>query len=79
MRIGVDLGHCAGAGVCASTAPAVFDQDDEDGRVILLAAEPEEAERERAVEAIGLCPTGAIHRLGSGRSDAAARAGGPDR
>lgn len=63
MKIRIDRGHCAGAGVCALTAPTVFDQDEEDGRVVLLTEEPPEDERERTSDAIGLCPTGAIIRL----------------
>ncbi|WP_179826873.1 ferredoxin [Nocardiopsis aegyptia] len=40
MRITVDRNVCAGAGLCALTAPEVFDQDEEDGLVRLLMPEP---------------------------------------
>ncbi|MFD4832937.1 ferredoxin [Streptomyces uncialis] len=36
LRLGVDRQRCVGAGMCALTAPAVFDQDEEEGLVVLL-------------------------------------------
>ncbi|MFG2812090.1 ferredoxin [Streptomyces sp. NPDC048410] len=36
LRIAVDLERCCGSGMCALTAPGVFDQRDSDGRVVLL-------------------------------------------
>lgn len=59
MRIEVDPDRCAGSGMCALTDPAVFDQSEEDGTVVLLDAEPVGHERE-AREAAHLCPAGAI-------------------
>ncbi|CAL9598079.1 Ferredoxin-1 [Actinosynnema sp. ALI-1.44] len=59
MRIEVDPERCAGSGMCALTDPAVFDQSEDDGTVVLLAAEPIGHERE-AREAAHLCPAGAI-------------------
>ena len=35
MRVRVDREVCVGAGMCALTEPEVFDQDPEDGRVVL--------------------------------------------
>ena len=35
MRIVVDVERCRGAGLCALTAPEVFDQDEQDGTVIV--------------------------------------------
>jgi ferredoxin len=58
-RIHADTEQCVSAGMCALTAPAHFDQDDEDGRVVLLAAEVADGEEDVA-EAVRLCPAGAL-------------------
>ncbi|MGA5100332.1 ferredoxin [Streptomyces lavendulocolor] len=61
MELRVDRDRCAGSGMCALTAPEVFDQDDEDGRVLLLDARPPAGPAATAArEAAGLCPAGAI-------------------
>ncbi|MFB6933302.1 ferredoxin [Streptomyces chartreusis] len=59
-RVCVDRGRCIGAGMCALTAPKVFDQDVDDGRVLLPQAEPTAAHRAAARMAAGVCPSGAI-------------------
>ncbi|WP_329468110.1 ferredoxin [Streptomyces sp. NBC_01431] len=60
LRLGVDRDRCVGAGMCALTAPEVFDQDDEDGLVVLLHSAPGPEHRAAARMAVGLCPAGAI-------------------
>ncbi|MFI9269988.1 ferredoxin [Kitasatospora sp. NPDC052896] len=60
MRISVDRSLCCGAGMCALTAPELFDQAPEDGTVILLAPEPPPELADRARQAAELCPAGAI-------------------
>ncbi|PSK95364.1 ferredoxin [Murinocardiopsis flavida] len=60
MRIGTDRDRCIGAGMCVLTAPEVFDQDAEDGRVLLLDAEPPDGLQGAARRASFLCPSGAI-------------------
>jgi ferredoxin len=60
MRITVDDSRCIGAGQCVLNAPAVFDQREEDGIVILLDAAPEGTTQETARRAARLCPAGAI-------------------
>jgi len=40
VRILVDVERCRGAGQCTRSAPEVFDQDEEDGTVIVLDDEP---------------------------------------
>lgn len=40
MKVTVDASVCIGAGMCALTAPAVFDQDEDDGTVVLLDGTP---------------------------------------
>ncbi|TQE37065.1 ferredoxin [Streptomyces ipomoeae] len=59
-RLRVDRERCIGAGMCALTAPEVFDQDPDDGRVLLLHAEPPTAHRAAAQMAAGVCPSRAI-------------------
>jgi ferredoxin len=59
MRVTADREVCVGAGLCALTAPGVFDQDD-DGLVTVLAEVPGDAVRVSAREAVSLCPSGAV-------------------
>ncbi|MET9291037.1 (4Fe-4S)-binding protein [Streptomyces sp. NPDC003077] len=59
MRVTADHGVCVGAGMCALTAPGVFDQDD-DGIVTVLTSDIEESHRDAVREAGILCPSGAI-------------------
>ncbi|MFD7668150.1 ferredoxin [Streptomyces sp. NPDC059788] len=59
MKVTADRTVCVGAGMCALTAPAVFDQD-EDGIVTVLVAEPDDGDRDAAREAGFLCPSGAV-------------------
>jgi ferredoxin len=60
MRVSADRDVCIGSGNCVLTAPAVFDQDDEEGLVVLLKAEvaPDDAGAVR--EAVARCPSGAL-------------------
>ncbi|MUL41393.1 ferredoxin [Streptomonospora sp. PA3] len=60
MRITADTDVCISAGMCALTAPQVFDQGDEDGLVRVLLPEPPEELREAAAQAVRLCPSGAL-------------------
>ncbi|GAA3092805.1 ferredoxin [Streptosporangium carneum] len=63
MKVQTDTHRCIGAGMCALTVPEVFDQNEEDGTVLLLDAEPP-PERQAAVQrAERLCPSGAISVL----------------
>jgi ferredoxin len=60
MQVEVDETRCLAIGNCAAVAPAVFDQNDDDGTVVLLAAAPPENERGRVGQAVQLCPSAAI-------------------
>jgi ferredoxin len=51
---------CVGAGQCVLTAPEVFDQDEDDGRVVLLDDRPEGERAESAQRAVWLCPSHAL-------------------
>lgn len=59
MRVHADRSVCVGAGMCALTAPAVFDQGD-DGTVHPLLTEPVGPQRDAAREAADACPSGAL-------------------
>ncbi|MBP2320797.1 ferredoxin [Kibdelosporangium banguiense] len=63
MHVEGDRDVCVGAGMCVLTAPEVFDQDDE-GIVTVLAAEPPADEEAAVKQAATLCPSGAV-RLSS--------------
>lgn len=68
LRLRVDRERCIGSGMCALTAPDVFDQDDDDGRVRLLDARPPAGPATTAArQAAGLCPAGAITASGPGQ------------
>ncbi|MBN9624477.1 MAG: (4Fe-4S)-binding protein [Actinobacteria bacterium] len=60
MKVVADLEVCIGAGVCILTAPAVFDQNAEDGRVKVLVDEVPADEERLVREAVDLCPSGAL-------------------
>ncbi|MFQ6330976.1 ferredoxin [Nocardia sp. CWNU-33] len=60
MELEVDRERCIGAGMCALTAPGVFDQDTEDGRVVPLDPTPAPEQEPAVREAAQVCPSGAI-------------------
>ncbi|MBM7785710.1 ferredoxin [Tenggerimyces flavus] len=59
MRLEVDRDVCIGSGNCVLTAPDIFDQDD-DGVVTLLVADPDADSDTRIREAVERCPSGAL-------------------
>jgi ferredoxin len=60
MKVRTDPTVCIAAGQCALRAPEVFDQNDQDGTVILLLKEPTPDQHAAVHEAMTLCPSGAI-------------------
>ncbi|WP_326818543.1 ferredoxin [Streptomyces sp. NBC_01762] len=57
MEISADLGRCVGAGQCVLVDPEAFDQNDQDGTVIVLRPHPQNTlEIARAKEAVNVCP-----------------------
>ncbi|WP_431683504.1 ferredoxin [Kitasatospora sp. KL5] len=60
MQVTVDQDRCCGSGQCVSTAPAVFDQSEEDGLVRLLLPGPDRALPATVRLAAALCPGNAI-------------------
>jgi ferredoxin len=59
-HVEADRGRCVGAGNCVLTLPAVFDQDDDEGLVVILDPEPPADDAELVARAVQLCPSGAI-------------------
>lgn len=60
MKVSADRGVCCGSGNCVMLAPDVFDQDEEEGIVLLRRPEPPEDLHDAVREAAATCPTGAI-------------------
>lgn len=60
MRLTVDRGRCIGSGMCALTAPEIFDQDPDDGLVLLLDPAPQPGQHASVREAAHACPVEAI-------------------
>jgi ferredoxin len=61
MKVTVEQDKCVSAGNCVAHAPQVFDQDEDDGSVILLDATPPEELAGAVREAAAACPAMAIH------------------
>ncbi|GGS53866.1 ferredoxin [Streptomyces griseoviridis] len=59
MRVEVDQPKCVASGQCVLLAPAVFDQDD-DGIVTLLDADPGPEHHADVRESAAICPAAAI-------------------
>jgi ferredoxin len=60
MNISIDFDKCCGAGQCVLAAPDVFDQQDEDGIVVLLNPNPAQEQYENVRQAAAVCPAAAI-------------------
>ncbi|GAA3748268.1 ferredoxin [Streptomyces tremellae] len=60
LKVEIDEDRCGAIGNCAALAPAVFDQNDDDGTVVLLDAAPPADEHERVRDAALRCPTASI-------------------
>jgi ferredoxin len=61
MKIIADTSRCVGAGQCVLTEPTVFDQNEDDGTVVVLIPTPEGDLQAAAVrEAVEICPSQAL-------------------
>ncbi|GGT13780.1 ferredoxin [Streptomyces purpureus] len=60
MDVRVDRDRCIGAGMCALTAPEIFDQDEDEGLVVLLNTRPPQERRAAVRIAAGACPAAVI-------------------
>jgi ferredoxin len=64
MRVSADRDVCIGSGNCVLTAPAVFDQDDDEGLVVvLLTSDVEGPVADDVRAAVGRCPSGALQLI----------------
>jgi ferredoxin len=61
-RLTADVELCQGYGNCTTTAPDVYDVDD-DGTVVLLKQIIDDADRSRVKEATRSCPVSALRVL----------------
>jgi ferredoxin len=61
VKVTVDQDKCVSSGTCVMNAGEVFDQNDDDGVVILLAEEPAPEFAEETRKAAAACPALAIH------------------
>jgi ferredoxin len=60
VRVTADRDVCIGAGMCVLTAPAVFDQSEDDGLVEVLVEAPDASDAAAVRDAVKLCPSGAL-------------------
>ena len=60
MRVSVERDGCATSSLCVYTAPEVFDQDEDDGRVVVVDPAPPAELYERVRKAARSCPTRSI-------------------
>jgi ferredoxin len=59
-RLRADRDRCIGSGACAFTQPAVFEQDEDDGRVVLTTDSFDAAQYETVRNAVDNCPVRAL-------------------
>ena len=60
MKVVVDELRCDAHGVCVDACPEVFALSDDDDKVRVLIAEPDESLREKVHKAAVVCPKAAI-------------------
>lgn len=60
VKVRTHRDRCIGAGHCVSHAPEIFDQDDDEGMVVLRQDAVEDEQAELVHDVAGLCPVGAI-------------------
>jgi ferredoxin len=61
VKVTVNQDKCVSSGMCVMNAAEVFDQNDDDGVVVLLNAEPGPEYAENTRKAAAACPALAIH------------------
>jgi ferredoxin len=60
MKVSVEADKCVAAGHCVVAAADVFDQNEDDGVVIILDDEPAPEHHDAVRQAAQLCPAAAI-------------------
>ncbi|TVL89510.1 ferredoxin [Streptomyces sp. LX-29] len=56
MKVKVDADRCVASGMCAFSAPEVFDQNEHDGVVVLLTELPSAEHHDAVRSAVRNCP-----------------------
>jgi ferredoxin len=65
VQITVDPESCVSSGQCVLLAPETFDQNEDDGTVVLLASEPSDGGEDAVRQAELTCPAAAIRLSGA--------------
>ncbi|MFC0602422.1 ferredoxin [Streptomyces palmae] len=60
MKVTIDADRCVASGMCAYSAPEVFDQSEEDGVVVLVQDSPSADQHEAVRTAARNCPAQVI-------------------
>ena len=60
MKVHADRAVCVASGMCVLRLPEVFDQAEDDGRVVVRCAEPGPGRAAEVLEAVESCPSGAL-------------------
>ncbi|GAA1276748.1 ferredoxin [Planotetraspora silvatica] len=63
MKVEVEPDKCIASGQCVLIAGSVFDQNEDDGIVVLLGSEVTGGEEDAVLSAARVCPARAIHVL----------------
>jgi len=61
MRVSADKETCAVSSLCVYRAPQVFDQDEDEGTVVVVNPDPPAELHEAVRSAARACPTRSIH------------------
>lgn len=59
-KVIADFDRCIGAGMCVTSAPSVFDQQESDGTVVVLMPNPDGSDLEDVRDAVLVCPAAAL-------------------
>lgn len=60
LHILYDRERCVGTGSCVFANPEIFDQDENDGRLLVLNENPPPHHHQTVLDAIEVCPVSAI-------------------
>lgn len=66
LTLTVDPEVCKGCALCMMASPILFDIDERTGKAVVLDANPSEAQRAEAEDAVQGCPSGAIALIDRG-------------
>ncbi|MBV9001166.1 MAG: ferredoxin [Solirubrobacterales bacterium] len=69
MRVTVDLSRCQGYANCVTTAPDIFDLDDDSGQAVVLTPEVGPEQLDAARQAVDMCPAQAISLVDASGAD----------